>query len=77
LKRRPAGIRESQAVLEDSGSSLEHVIKVTCFLTDPECLPALNTRSPRSSRSHRRGISADRTTAARTPVPIDAIAVTI
>jgi 2-iminobutanoate/2-iminopropanoate deaminase len=30
-------------VLEDAGSSLERVIKVTCFLTDPNAFPALNT----------------------------------
>ena len=31
-----------QAVLEDSGSSLARVIKVTCFVADPDAFPALN-----------------------------------
>lgn len=32
-----------QAVLEDAGSSLARVIKVTCFVTDPDAFPVLNT----------------------------------
>jgi 2-iminobutanoate/2-iminopropanoate deaminase len=32
-----------KAVLEDAGSSLERVIKVTCFLADPTAFPMLNT----------------------------------
>jgi 2-iminobutanoate/2-iminopropanoate deaminase len=31
-----------QAVLEDAGSSLAHVIKVTCFVADPNGFPILN-----------------------------------
>jgi 2-iminobutanoate/2-iminopropanoate deaminase len=31
-----------RAVLEDAGSSLERVIKVTCFLADPNAFPTLN-----------------------------------
>src|SRR5471030_492334 len=31
-----------QAVLEDAGSSLARVIKVTCFVADPEAFPVLN-----------------------------------
>jgi 2-iminobutanoate/2-iminopropanoate deaminase len=31
-----------QAVLEDAGSSLARVIKVTCFLADPDAFPLLN-----------------------------------
>jgi 2-iminobutanoate/2-iminopropanoate deaminase len=31
------------AVLEDSGSSLARVVKVTCFVTDPNAFPELNT----------------------------------
>ena len=31
-----------RAVLEDAGSSLERVIKVTCFLADPNAFPVLN-----------------------------------
>jgi 2-iminobutanoate/2-iminopropanoate deaminase len=31
------------AVLEDSGSSLARVIKVTCFVADPNAFPVLNT----------------------------------
>ena len=30
------------AVLEDAGSSLERVVKVTCFLPDPGAFPVLN-----------------------------------
>lgn len=30
------------AVLEDAGSGLERVIKVTCFITDPAAFPTLN-----------------------------------
>ena len=32
-----------RAVLEDAGSSLERVIKVTCFVADPDAFPVLNT----------------------------------
>jgi 2-iminobutanoate/2-iminopropanoate deaminase len=32
-----------QAVLEDAGSSLARVIKVTCYLADPNAFPVLNT----------------------------------
>ena len=32
-----------QAVLEDAGSSLARVVKVTCFVADPEAFPMLNT----------------------------------
>ena len=32
-----------QAVLEDAGSSLARVIKVTCFVADPNAFPVLNT----------------------------------
>lgn len=32
-----------RAVLEDAGSSLERVIKVTCFLADPNAFPVLNS----------------------------------
>lgn len=32
-----------QAVLDDAGSSLARVIKVTCFVTDPDAFPVLNT----------------------------------
>ena len=32
-----------QAVLEDAGSSLTRVIKVTCFVADPNGFPVLNT----------------------------------
>jgi 2-iminobutanoate/2-iminopropanoate deaminase len=32
-----------QAVLEDGGSSLARVIKVTCFVADPNAFPVLNT----------------------------------
>lgn len=32
-----------QAVLEDAGSSLARVIKVTCFVADPNGFPVLNT----------------------------------
>lgn len=32
-----------QAVLEDAGSSLARVIKVTCFVADPDAFPVLNT----------------------------------
>jgi 2-iminobutanoate/2-iminopropanoate deaminase len=32
-----------QAVLEDAGSSLNRVIKVTCFVGDPNAFPTLNT----------------------------------
>ncbi|HLB09936.1 MAG TPA: RidA family protein [Gemmatimonadaceae bacterium] len=32
-----------QAVLEDGGSSLARVIKVTCFVADPDAFPVLNT----------------------------------
>ena len=32
-----------KAVLEDAGSSLDRVIKVTSFLADPNAFPALNT----------------------------------
>jgi 2-iminobutanoate/2-iminopropanoate deaminase len=31
------------AVLEDSGSSLARVVKVTCFVADPNAFPVLNT----------------------------------
>lgn len=31
-----------RAVLEDAGSSLERVIKVTCFVADPDAFPTLN-----------------------------------
>ena len=31
-----------QAVLEDAGSSLARVIKVTCFVADPDAFPVLN-----------------------------------
>ena len=31
-----------QAVLEDAGSSLARVIKVTCFVADPDAFPLLN-----------------------------------
>jgi 2-iminobutanoate/2-iminopropanoate deaminase len=31
-----------QAVLEDAGSSLARVIKVTCFVADPNAFPMLN-----------------------------------
>ena len=31
-----------QAVLEDGGSSLARVIKVTCFVADPNAFPVLN-----------------------------------
>ena len=31
-----------QAVLEDAGSSLARVIKVTCFVADPDAFPTLN-----------------------------------
>lgn len=31
-----------QAVLEDAGSSLARVIKVTCFVGDPNAFPVLN-----------------------------------
>jgi 2-iminobutanoate/2-iminopropanoate deaminase len=31
------------AVLEDSGSSLARVVKVTCFVADPSAFPVLNT----------------------------------
>jgi 2-iminobutanoate/2-iminopropanoate deaminase len=31
-----------QAVLEDAGSSLERVIKVTCFVADADAFPTLN-----------------------------------
>ena len=31
-----------QAVLEDAGSSLGRVIKVTCFVADPDAFPVLN-----------------------------------
>ena len=30
------------AVLEDAGSGLGHVVKVTCFLADPHAFPTLN-----------------------------------
>lgn len=32
-----------QAVLEDAGSSLARVIKVTCFVADPDAFPMLNS----------------------------------
>ncbi|MEO6528735.1 MAG: Rid family detoxifying hydrolase [Gemmatimonadaceae bacterium] len=32
-----------QAVLEDAGSSLARVVKVTCFVADPDAFPVLNT----------------------------------
>lgn len=32
-----------KAVLEDAGSSLDRVVKVTCFLADPTAFPMLNT----------------------------------
>lgn len=32
-----------QAVLEDAGSGLDRVIKVTCFVADPNGFPVLNT----------------------------------
>jgi 2-iminobutanoate/2-iminopropanoate deaminase len=32
-----------EAVLEDAGSSLARVIKVTCFVADPNGFPVLNT----------------------------------
>jgi 2-iminobutanoate/2-iminopropanoate deaminase len=32
-----------KAVLEDAGSRLERVIKVTCFVADPNGFPVLNT----------------------------------
>lgn len=32
-----------KAVLEDAGSGLDRVIKVTCFLADPIAFPTLNT----------------------------------
>jgi len=32
-----------QAVLEDAGSSLARVIKVTCYVADPDAFPVLNT----------------------------------
>lgn len=32
-----------QAVLEDGGSSLARVIKVTCFVADPNAFPVLNS----------------------------------
>src|SRR5215218_3922379 len=31
-----------QAVLEDAGSGLARVIKVTCFVADPDAFPVLN-----------------------------------
>jgi len=31
-----------QAVLEDAGSSLARVVKVTCFVADPDAFPTLN-----------------------------------
>ena len=31
-----------RAVLEDSGSGLRRVVKVTCFLADPDAFPKLN-----------------------------------
>ena len=31
-----------QAVLEDAGSSLTRVVKVTCYVADPDAFPALN-----------------------------------
>ena len=31
-----------QAVLEDAGSSLARVIKVTCFVAEPDAFPVLN-----------------------------------
>lgn len=31
-----------RAVLEDAGTSLEKVVKVTCFITDPTAFPSLN-----------------------------------
>ena len=31
-----------QAVLEDAGTSLARVIKVTCFVADPDAFPLLN-----------------------------------
>jgi 2-iminobutanoate/2-iminopropanoate deaminase len=31
-----------RAVLEDAGSSLDRVIKVTCFVADPNAFPSLN-----------------------------------
>ena len=32
-----------RAVLEDAGSGLDHVVRVTCFLTDASAFPMLNT----------------------------------
>jgi 2-iminobutanoate/2-iminopropanoate deaminase len=32
-----------RAVLEDAGSSLERIIKVTCFVADPNAFPTLNS----------------------------------
>jgi 2-iminobutanoate/2-iminopropanoate deaminase len=31
-----------RAVLEDAGSSLERIIKVTCYVADPNAFPTLN-----------------------------------
>jgi 2-iminobutanoate/2-iminopropanoate deaminase len=35
-------IANLQAVLEDAGSSLARVVKVTCFVADPDAFPVLN-----------------------------------
>ena len=32
-----------RAVLEDAGSGLDHVVRVTCFLADASAFPTLNT----------------------------------
>jgi 2-iminobutanoate/2-iminopropanoate deaminase len=35
-------IANLRAVLEDAGTSLQRVVKVTCFVTDPAAFPTLN-----------------------------------
>lgn len=32
-----------RAVLEDAGSGLDHIVRVTCFVTDPNAFATLNT----------------------------------